>query len=150
MSTNNFLRIAIYGLSWCSWAIRNFIFYPAATRTLIIVFLIVRDHSSPGQVLVSIIQNADQVTDGVNWTWRECPSISSNSNVFPPKPAAHPSVLAEDCPKVVSDARGYAEHIDNSFRGLIVTLWGIMAAISATVELSMRRFPMLKHQTRLH
>ncbi|EHM7904977.1 hypothetical protein KG201_003180 [Salmonella enterica subsp. enterica serovar Ibadan] len=147
--SNNFIRIAIYVMSWCSWAIRNLIFFPAAILTLIIVFLIVRDHSSPGQVLVNIIQSADQVTDGVNWTWRECPSISSNSNVFPPKPAARPSVLAEDCPKVVSDARGYAEHIDNSFMGLIVTLWGIMAAISATVELSMHRFPVLKHRTRL-
>lgn len=145
MFANNFIRIAIYGLSWCSWAMRNLIFYPAATVTLLIAFLMVLDHSTPGQVMVRIMQSADKVTDGVNWTWRECPSISSNSNVFPSKPAARPPVLAKDCPKVVSDARGYAEHIDRNFMPLVWIWWTIMAAISATVE----RFPVLKHRTRL-
>lgn len=146
---NNFIRTVIYGLSWCSWAIRNLIFFPAAILALIIVFLMVRAHSTPGQIVVSIIQSADKVTDGIKWTWRECPSISSNSNVFPSKPAAPPSVLNKNCPEVVSDARGFADHLDHNLMTLIGTLWVIMAAISVAVELSLRRFPVLKNRSRL-
>uniref|UniRef100_UPI00294B64D4 conjugal transfer protein TraP n=1 Tax=Cronobacter sakazakii TaxID=28141 RepID=UPI00294B64D4 len=143
--TKNFIRIAIYGWTWCSWAIRNLIFFPAATLTLIIAFLMVLDHSSPGQIMVRIMQSADKVTDGVNWTWRECPSVSSNSNVFPPEPSIRPSALEANCPEMVSDARGYAEHIDRNFMPLVWIWWTIMAAISVTVE----RFPLFKHRTRL-
>ncbi|EHD0299385.1 hypothetical protein JYY74_004232 [Salmonella enterica subsp. enterica serovar Enteritidis] len=147
--TGNIMRITIYVLSWCAWTFRNLVIFPAGMLTLIVVLLMVREHTSPGKILVNITQNADSVTDGVNWTWRECPTTTSSSKSSSPKMPVQPSVLSAKCPEVKSDAKGYAAHIDRNLLPLVKMLWVILAAISAAIELGLRRrFPVLKHSTR--
>ena len=141
---DNFIRILFYMFSWVFWGFRHLIFIPAGMLSLIFGLLLMSEYSSPGRMMVNIIQNAEAVTDGVNWTWRECPAIDGTKVTVPLKAPAAPSVASFDCPTMVSDADGYAAHIDSDIIPLVGFPWSIIAFISVLIAFGSGKYPCLR------
>lgn len=141
---DNFIRILFYMFSWIFWAFRHLIFIPAGMLALIFGLLLMSEYPSPGRILVNIIQDAGTVTHGVNWTWRECPAIDGTKVTPPLKAPSAPSVAASECPIVVSDADGYAAHIDSDIIPLVGFPWSIIAFISVLIAFGSGNYPCLR------
>lgn len=140
---------------WCFWAVRNVLILPAGMMLLLIGLLFIHDKTTPGEFIVGVIKNADTVTNGVQWKWRECQSRSDNgsltdSNIekdIPPRP---PVVLAADCPEVISDGAGYASHIDRSMINVLGMLWAVFAFICIGLSYLLRNIPHVSFTLKNH
>ncbi|AYN25542.1 hypothetical protein D8682_00225 (plasmid) [Buttiauxella sp. 3AFRM03] len=141
--------------SCCSWAVRNLLILPAGMLFLLIALLFIHDKSTPGQFIVAVIKNADAVTDGVQWKWRECqpaqkvPGLegTGKTKTIAPPPA---SVLAADCPEVISDGAGYASHIDRSMINVLGMLWAVFAFICIGLSYLLRSTPHVSFTLKNH
>ncbi|EOR7867427.1 conjugal transfer protein TraP [Escherichia coli] len=136
----------IYMLSWCSWALRNLVIQPAGMLFLLIGLLFIHDKTTPGQFIVAVIKNADAVTDGIQWKWRECLSPQKSPGLErtdSPKTITSPppSVLATECAEVVSDGVGYASYIDRTMIRLLGMMWVIFAMIGIGLSYLLRNYP---------
>ncbi|EHI2681334.1 TPA: hypothetical protein O7P83_003813 [Escherichia coli] len=124
---NKMFALIAYCLRWLAWSVHYLVIWPAASLVLIVALLFCLDNTTPGAVAVDYLQKAGNITDGQRWTWRECtrpvptklppPSVSPDS----------PGIQQDDCPEVVSDARGYAAYVDRSLpRGPLFGVWILM------------------------
>lgn len=127
---NKILAPIAYCLRWLAWAFHYLVIWPAATLVLVVALLFCLDNTTPGMVAVAYLQKAGSITDGQRWTWRECtkqmPAEFPPPSVYPESPGR---IQQEDCPEVVSDARGYAAYIDRSLQRTLPGLWMLMALI---------------------
>ena len=114
----NALKVASSTLLSLSWMVRNIVIMPAGIVFLLICLTFIHDQSTPGKLIVDLIQNSQGITEGGQWKWRQCEPAANGA----PLP-----VLSEDCPEVVSDAAGYAKHIDRTLWTTIGTLWLVVA-----------------------
>ncbi|EIY8279501.1 hypothetical protein MNZ66_004644 [Salmonella enterica] len=116
----NALKVASSTLLSLSWMVRNIVIMPAGIVFLLICLTFIHDQSTPGKLIVDLIQNSQDITEGGQWKWRQC---EYPANVVPPP------ILSEDCPEVFSDAAGYANRVDRMLWMILGTLW-LVAAMS--------------------
>lgn len=92
----NLWKVASAIASWFFWAVRNILILPAGMFLLLICLIFIHDKTTPGQLIVGIIKNADAVTDGIQWKWRECqiprnaPDIDGTDDKKAPLTRHHP------------------------------------------------------------
>ncbi|ECC3269485.1 hypothetical protein Q3R63_004401 [Salmonella enterica] len=122
----NALKVASSTLLSLSWMVRNIVIMPAGIVFLLICLTFIHDQSTPGKLIVDLIQNSQDITEGGQWKWRQC-EPAANGAPFP--------VLSEDCPEVVSDAAGYAKRIDRTLWTTLGTLWLVVAMSLCGVSL---------------
>ncbi|EBX6688676.1 MULTISPECIES: conjugal transfer protein TraP [Citrobacter freundii complex] len=124
---NKTLALIAYGLRWLAWAVHYLVIWPAGSLVLIVALLFCLDNTTPGAVAVDYLQKAGNITDGQRWTWREC---TKQPPVELPPPSVFPegtgSLQQDECPEVVSDARGYAAYVDRTLQGTLTWLWVLM------------------------
>ncbi|EFR6141841.1 hypothetical protein HYK36_004225 [Salmonella enterica] len=142
----NIWKMASVTVSWFFWAVGNLLMLPAGMLLLIICLAFIHDKTTPGQLIVGVIKNADTVTDGFQWKWRQCLPIqkvpdlegTGNTKTLAPPPV---SVLATECPEVISDEAGYASYIDRTMFSLLGMLWAVFAFICIGLSILLHRYP---------
>ncbi|MEZ2578081.1 conjugal transfer protein TraP [Buttiauxella ferragutiae] len=116
-----------YVLRWLGWLIRYAVIWPAAMLMLLIILVCRMDNNTPGQIIANEIMT---VTRNVQIGEFRIPVCQK------PDTVTH-SVA---CTTIITDAKGYAAHIDSSLRaGPMV--WGIIAMMSAGLALFLGRYP---------
>ncbi|HCA3884918.1 TPA: conjugal transfer protein TraP [Salmonella enterica] len=113
-----------YGLCCLEWGLKWVVIRPLATIMIMTLLLNWLSGSTPGQMLAMDIEKAKAGAGTGEFMVRECP------------PPALPSVedLREDiCPVVVTDAAGYADRIDRTLSGTLITLWLLLALLFTVV-----------------
>lgn len=124
---NKTLALTAYCIRWLTWAFHYLVIGPAGTLVLIVALLFCLDNTTPGAVVVSFLQQADSITDGKRWMWRECTTQLPAELPPPSEFPEHVSSLQLDrCPEVISDARGYAAYVDRTLFGTLTWLWILM------------------------
>ncbi|HDS3501216.1 TPA: hypothetical protein QIR73_002085 [Enterobacter cloacae] len=142
----NLWKVASAIASWFFWAVRNILILPAGMFLLLICLIFIHDKTTPGQLIVGIIKNADAVTDGIQWKWRECqiprnaPDIDGTDDKKAP-PYTPPSIRATECSEVVSDSAGYASYIDRSMISVLGMLWAVLAFLCTGMSCLLRNYP---------
>lgn len=142
----NLLKISTAIVSWFFWAVGNLLILPAGMLLLLICLAFIHDKTTPGQLIVGVIKNADNVTDGFQWKWRQClptqklPDLEGSGNVktFVPQPKP---ILSAECPEVISDGAGYASYIDRTMMSILGMLWAVFAFCCIGLSILLRRYP---------
>ncbi|ECQ3654567.1 conjugal transfer protein TraP [Salmonella enterica] len=117
-----------YGLCCLAWGLKWVVIRPLATIMIMTLLLNWLSGSTPGQMLAMDIEKAKAGAGTGEFMVRECPPpvrLSRLSSV---------EDLREDiCPVVVTDAAGYADRIDRTLSGTLITLWLLLALLFTVV-----------------
>lgn len=124
------LSSLMYVLRWLAWAFHRLLFLPAGTLLLMCLFLFWLEGSTPGRMM------ADEIV-----------AVTKNVNPGQFSVSGYKCVgdlqLGNLCHQVTSitDAAGYAAHIDGSWRGPLKCLWIVLALMFAGLSVVTRSFP---------
>lgn len=114
-------------LRWTLWLMQYTVVWPLAMMILLVVVVFWRGQTTPGQMLVKTIESVQR--EGYV-TYDYCsPAPGGELNGNEVKPLLPPPVLKEDCVAVMTDAAGYAAHIDRVCTKNILWLWLLMAVV---------------------
>lgn len=114
-------------LRWTLWLMQYAVVWPLAMMMLLVVVVFWRGQTTPGQMLVKTIESVQR--EGYV-TYDYCsPAPGGELNGNEVKPLLPPPVLKEDCVAVMTDAAGYAAHIDRVCTKNILWIWLLMAVV---------------------
>lgn len=145
---NKAMPLAICCLRWLAWAFQYLIIWPAATLMLLIVLLFRLDNTTPGKVLVQEIASVTRDVGSGEYRLLLCrdehsapfiPALAKDKSTAGSAPVA-PSAICQKQVSVITDAEGYAAHIDGSL-SVFKQLWAVMASVFAGLALLMKHRP---------
>lgn len=132
------LSVLLYCLRWLAWAFHYLIIWPAATLMLLVAMLLWMDNTTPGEAMAQEIMAVTHNVSSGEFRIAVCrdeplqpfipPAPQNKSSGLTPHDA--PSAVCHDRGSVVTDAKGYAAHIDGSLR-VFTGLWAVLAIIFA-------------------
>lgn len=141
--THKLISILLWGGRWLAWLLRYAVIWPAAALMLLIVLLFRLENTTPGQELAREIASVTRdVSPGEYRLFIFCPAESLEP--FTPdltedkkstrSLTAALSAVCQEPTSVITDAKGYAAHID----GVLSTgkgLWIVMSIVFAGLAL---------------
>lgn len=122
------ITCALSALRWINWLMQYAVVLPLAMMMLLVVVVFWRGQVTPGQLLV---KNIESVQREGYITYDYCspaPGGQLNGNKVNPLLPSSP-VLKEYCVAVMTDAAGYAAHIDRVYTKNMLWLWLLMAVV---------------------
>ena len=146
------VSISLYAVKCLAWLLTYAVILPAATLMLLIILLFRLDNSTPGKELAREIASVTRdVSPGEYRLFIFCPGESLEP--FTPdlnKDKKHarsllaaPSAACQEPTSIITDANGYAAHID----GVLSTgkgMWLVMSIVFAGLALLMNRRPVFR------
>ncbi|EMG7890337.1 conjugal transfer protein TraP [Enterobacter hormaechei] len=143
-----FLAVLLYCLRWLAWAFHYLIVWPAATLMLLVAMLLWMENTTPGKVLAQEIVSVTRDVGSGEYRLLLCrdehfapfiPALAKDKSTAGSAPVA-PSAICQKQVSVITDAEGYAAHIDGSL-SVFKQLWAVMASVFAGLALLMKRRP---------
>jgi hypothetical protein len=138
------LSVLLYCLRWLAWAFHYLIIWPAATLMVLVIMLFRMENTTPGEAMAQEIM---AVTHNVS-SGEFRISAYRDETLQPLIPAAPqdespglmlhgaPSAVCHDRGSVVTGAKGYAAHINDSLR-VVKGLWAVLAIVFSGLSLLM-------------
>lgn len=135
---NKALPLAACCLRWLAWAFQYLIIWPAAWLMLLIVLLFRLDNTTPGKVLAQEIASVTRDVGSGEYRLFLCgdepfapfnPVLAKDKSTAGSAPVA-PSAICQKQESIVTDADGYAAHIDGALSPF-KQLWIVMACVFA-------------------
>lgn len=128
--TNKSLPILLYAMKWLVWFVQYTFVWPAATLMLLLIMGLRMDNITPGKMMADEIAVVTYNARSGEYRIPFCRDEAPDSH--PPK--VTPDINRYVCrDSVITDAKGYAAHIDSSLR-FIPALWVVMAAMFAAMS----------------
>ena len=117
------------GLFWC---LKYTVILPLATMALMALFVLWKDNTTPGQLLVQEIDFVRQTAPAGQFPVREC------------LPSLHdlPGGGEEICRYRAADAAEYARETDQSLMQLVTALWATLALMFMSFAAGTGKYPM--------
>lgn len=138
------LSVLLYCLRWLAWAFQYLIVWPAATLMLLIIMLFRMENTTPGKAMAQEIMAVTHNVSSGEFRIADCRDESLQPFI-PPAPQGKssgltlhdaPSAVCHDRSSVVTDAKGYAGHVDGALSPFKL-LWIVMAIVFSGVALLM-------------
>lgn len=127
--TAEILSSLMYVLRWLAWFFHHLILVPAGTLLLMCLFLFWLEGSTPGRMMAAEIISVTQNVSPGQFRVSGCEGVKD-------------ARLRNLCRQAsITDAAGYAAHIDQSWRGPLKSLWVVLALISAGCSVITKSFP---------
>ena len=125
------LSVLLYLLKWLGWCVQYVFVWPAATLMLLLIMLFRMDNTTPGAMMAQEIASVTYDVRLGEYRIPVCQDKTPDSR-FPEATADRKRSVCSN--SVITDAEGYAAHIDSSLR-IIPGLWAVMAAVFAGMAL---------------
>lgn len=147
--THKLISILLWGSRWLAWLLRYAVIWPAAALMLLIVLLFRLEDTTPGKELAREIASVTRdVSPGEYRLFIFCPAeslVPFMPDLTEDKKSARSltsalSAVCQEPTSVITDANGYAEHID----GVLSTgkgLWVVMSIVFAGLALLTGHYP---------
>ena len=147
--TFKILSVLLYIVKWLGWCVQYIFVWPAATLMMLIIMLFRMENITPGE---AIAQEVAAVTHNVHsgedriFACRDkvfiptIPKVKFPDRALPVATADMLQAVCHDRGNTITDAKGYAAHIDSSLRN-ILSLWAVMAAVFAGMALFLGNRP---------
>lgn len=118
------------GLFWC---LKYTVILPLATMALMALFVLWKDNTTPGQLLVQEIDFVRQTAPAGQFPVREC------------LPSLHdlPGGEEEICHYRAADAADYVRETDRSLMQLVTALWATLALMYVSLAAITGKYPVL-------
>lgn len=118
------------GLFWC---LKYTVILPLATMALMALFVLWKDNTTPGQLLVQEIDFVRQTAPAGQFPVREC------------LPSLHDLPGAEEkiCRYRAADAADYVRETDRSLMQLVTALWATLALMYVSLAAITGKYPVL-------
>lgn len=118
------------GLFWC---LKYTVILPLATMALMALFVLWKDNTTPGQLLVQEIDFVRQIAPAGQFPVREC------------LPSLHDLPGAEEkiCRYRAADAADYVRETDRSLMQLVTALWATLALMYVSLAVISGKYPVL-------
>ncbi|EEW6176725.1 conjugal transfer protein TraP [Escherichia coli] len=118
------------GLFWC---LKYTVILPLATMALMALFVLWKDNTTPGQLLVQEIDFVRQTAPAGQFPVREC------------LPSLHDLPGAEEkiCRYRAADAADYVRETDRSLMQLVTALWATLALMYVSLAVISGKYPVL-------
>ena len=122
---------AAFVVRWLLWAVRFVIIWPLATMALMALFVLWKDNTTPGQLLVQEIDFVRQTAPAGQFPVREC------------LPSLHDLPGAEEkiCRYRAADAADYVRETDRSLMQLVTALWATLALMYVSLAAITGKYP---------
>ncbi|EKQ0847243.1 conjugal transfer pilus-stabilizing protein TraP [Salmonella enterica] len=139
-----FLSVLLYCLRWLAWAFHYLIVWPAATLMLLVAMLLWMEDTTPGEAMAQEIMAVTHNVSSGEFRIAACRDEPLDPFI-PPAPQGKssgltlhdaPSAVCHDRGSVVTDAKGYAAHVDGALSPLKL-LWIVMAIVFSGAALLM-------------
>ncbi|EMU7668783.1 conjugal transfer protein TraP [Escherichia coli] len=111
------------GLFWC---LKYTVILPLATMVLITLFVLWKDNTTPGQLLMQEIEFVREVAPAGQFPVHDCSAVVDGKYTEP---------LNQRCTVIFTDAEGYIEDTNNSLESLVLMLWSTLALVYAAMAL---------------
>lgn len=142
------LSVLLYCLRWLAWAFHYLIVWPAATLMLLVIMLFRMENTTPGEAMAQEITTVTHNVSSGEFRISGCRDEPSQPSV-PAVPLdkssgltlhGAPSAVCHDRGSVVTDAKGYAGHVDVALSPFKL-LWIVMAIVFSGAALLAGRRP---------
>ncbi|EHQ9014891.1 conjugal transfer protein TraP [Escherichia coli] len=111
------------GLFWC---LKYTVILPLATMALMALFVLWKDNTTPGKLLVKEINFVRQTAPAGQFPVHDCSAVVDGKYTEP---------LNQRCTVIFTDAEGYIEDTNNSLESLVLMLWSTLALVYAAMAL---------------
>jgi hypothetical protein len=119
------LHGVLYALRWLGWLIKYVFIWPAAMLMLLLIMLFWLDNTTPGTLMAEEIASVSWNTQTGEYRIPVCAERKVDKDIADVIGAA-PMAVCRDT--VLTNAEGYAAHIDSSLR-VLQTLWVVFALL---------------------
>ncbi|MCW6015705.1 conjugal transfer protein TraP [Klebsiella michiganensis] len=126
---NKTLYGVLFALRWLSWLIKCVFIWPAAMLMLLLIMMFWLDNTTPGTLMAEEIASVSKNAQTGEYRIPLCPERKVDKDMADVLAAA-PTNECRDT--VLTNAEGYAAHIDSSLR-VLQTLWVTLALIFVLV-----------------
>ncbi|EEV9294517.1 conjugal transfer pilus-stabilizing protein TraP [Escherichia coli] len=109
-----------------SWCLMYTVILPLATMVLMTLFVLWKDNTTPGQLLIQEIEFVREVAPAGQFPVRDCSAVVDGKYTEP---------LNQRCTVIFTDAEGYIEDTNNSLESLVLMLWSTLALVYAAMAL---------------
>ncbi|EKT6567139.1 conjugal transfer protein TraP [Salmonella enterica] len=125
-------RVA-FVVRWLLWVVRFVVIWPLATMALMALFVLWKDNTTPGKLLVQEIDFVRQTAPAGQFPVREC------------FPSLHDLPGAEEkiCRYRAADAADYVRETDRSLMQLVTALWATLALMYVSLAAITGKYPMM-------
>lgn len=115
------------GLFWC---LKYAVILPLATMALMALFVLWKDNTTPGKLLVQEINFVRQTAPDGQFPVRDCPTVVDGKYTEP---------LNQRCTVIFTDAEGYIENTDSSLESLVFMFWITLALMFMSFAVGTRK-----------
>ncbi|HFO5805992.1 TPA: conjugal transfer pilus-stabilizing protein TraP [Escherichia coli] len=124
-------RVA-FVVRWLLWVVRFVVIWPLATMALMALFVLWKDNTTPGQLLVQEINFVRQTAPAGQFPVREC------------LPSLHdlPGEEEKICRYRAADAADYVRETDRSLMQLFTAFWATLALMYMSFAAGTGKYPM--------
>ncbi|HAZ3474949.1 TPA: conjugal transfer protein TraP [Escherichia coli] len=125
-------RVA-FVVRWLLWVVRFVVIWPLATMALMALFILWKDNTTPGKLLVQEIDFVRQTAPAGQFPVREC------------FPSLHDLPGAEEkiCRYRAADAADYVRETDRSLMQLVTAFWATLALMYMSFAAGTGKYPMM-------
>lgn len=125
----NLLSSLMYVLRWFVWACNHLVFLPVGTLLLMCLFLFWLEGSTPGRMMADEITSVTQNVRPGEFRISGCDRVKDKQ----PHNSCHQTAI--------TDAAGYAAHIDRSWGDVLKGAWTLLAVTFAILSFLTRTYP---------
>ena len=126
-------RVA-FVVRWLLWVVRFVVIWPLATMALMALFVLWKDNTTPGKLLVKEINFVRQTAPAGQFPVSECWFSSSDSSGR--------SEIQDICHYRAADAADYVRETDRSLMQLVTALWATLALMYVSLAVISGKCPM--------
>ncbi|HGE5970323.1 TPA: conjugal transfer pilus-stabilizing protein TraP, partial [Escherichia coli] len=125
-------RVA-FVVRWLLWVVRFVVIWPLATMALMALFVLWKDNTTPGKLLVKEINFVRQTAPAGQFPVSECWFSSSDSSGR--------SEIQDICHYRAADAADYVRETDRSLMQLVTALWATLALMYVSLAAITGKYP---------
>lgn len=126
-------RVA-FVVRWLLWVVRFVVIWPLATMALMALFVLWKDNTTPGKLLVKEINFVRQTAPAGQFPVSECWFSSSDSSGR--------SEIQDICHYRAADAADYVRETDRSLMQLVTAFWATLALMYMSFAAGTGKYPM--------
>lgn len=115
----------LYALRWLGWLIKYVFIWPAAMLMLLLIMLFWMDNTTPGTLMAEEIASVSWNTQTGEYRIPVCAERKVDKDIAD---VIRPAPIAVCRDTVLTNAEGYAAHIDSSLR-VLQPLWVVFALL---------------------
>lgn len=144
------LSLARYAMKWLGWLLTYLLIWPAAMLMLLTIMLFRLSHTTPGAELAQEIAAVTHDVRSGEYRIIIChdkgpfSGVPNHSSASLPDKLPPADTVCREKESVVTDAKGYAAHINDALR-IVPLLWMLMAAVFASLALFLGDRPGYRH-----